>query len=104
MRLRQGDNEYAAGLLKSCAELQSRAESAERKKFTKGQWLVMDGRARFDTDDAAVLEAMGPGVLEQPPRRAAAREWHGYDACLCFCRATVKKNRYAIAEYVEDVI
>lgn len=72
-------------------------------KLTKGQWLVMDGRARFDTDDAAVLEAMGPGVLEQPPRRAASKSWHGYDACLCFCRKTPDPNRYAMAEYVEDV-
>ena len=75
----------------------------ERGKFTKGDWLVMDGRARFDTDAAAVLEAMGPGVLEQPPRKAAAKEWNGYDACLCFCRATENSKVCEVAEYVEDV-
>lgn len=46
VRFRQGDNEYAAGLLKSCAELQSRAESAERRaaeneeRWRKRKWWI----------------------------------------------------------------
>ena len=69
---------------------------------TKGLWLVMDGRARFDTDDATVLECIGPGVLEQVPRKAASRDWHGYDAVLCFA-PTTGKDTYETPEYVEDV-
>ena len=68
----------------------------------KGEWLVMDGRARFDTDDAAVLEAIGTGREDQPPRKAARKEWSGYDAVLCFC-PRISPGMCGVAEYVEDV-
>jgi len=70
----------------------------------KGEWLVMDGRARFDTDEASIMEALGHGREDQPPRKAARSQWQGYDACLCFCPDLPGNGRMCgPAEYVEDV-
>lgn len=70
-------------------------------KGLKGLWVVMDGRARYDPADATVLEAIGEGVLGQPPRRSC-RFWRGHDATLCFCKKIDAKN-VAAPIYVEDV-
>ena len=70
----------------------------------KGEWLVMDGRARFDTDAASIMEALGHGREDQPPRKAARAQWNGYDACLCFCPDLPGGgNLCGPAEYMEDV-
>ena len=75
---------------------------AERKAPRKGLWLVMDGRSRFDVDDATILEACGQGREDNVPRNAASRDWSGHDACLCFSPAN-DDGTYGPSEYVEDV-
>lgn len=57
---------------------------AVSNEHEKGEWLVMDGRARVDTDRASVMEAVGSGVRGQVPRKKV-RHWKDYDVCLCFC-------------------
>ena len=43
------------------------------------EFFVMDGRARFDTSRAAVLEALG----RKPPKQwKLSRDWGGMDAVL----------------------
>lgn len=71
---------------------------------TKVLWLAMDGRARFDTDAASILEVLCDGVLDQPPRKLARREWKDHDACLCY--AIKKPGQHALepAEYLEDIV
>jgi hypothetical protein len=69
----------------------------------KGMWLVMDGRARFDTDAALVMEVLCNGVREQVPVKAARKMWRDQDAVLCFSPATADKGIYGVPEYVQDV-
>lgn len=68
----------------------------------KGFWFVMDGRARFDTDRAVILEALCEGTRHNVPRKAAGREWKNHDATLCFAPQG-DDGVYGPAEYVEDV-
>jgi len=43
------------------------------------EFFVMDGRARFDTERAAVLESLG----RKPPQQwKLSRDWGGMDAVL----------------------
>lgn len=77
----------------------------------KGIWLVMDGRARFDTYEASIMECIGHGRRDQVPRKAARKTWKGHDAVLVFCPdiprpkgTPVGKGEYVgSGEYVEDV-
>jgi len=71
------------------------------KVARKGVWLVLDGRARFDTDAAAILEAVGAGTEDQPPRKAV-RHWRGEDAVLCFCPG-IDEQTCDVPEYKEEI-
>ena len=44
-------------------------------------WLVMDGRAAFDTDSATVFEVLDDGTRDDVPN---ADSWRDHDACLCW--------------------
>ena len=68
----------------------------------RGEWLVMDGRSVHSTDDASVMEALGSGRRDNIPRKAASKEWSGYDAHLCFC-PRIDAKTCGPAEYVEAV-
>lgn len=49
--------------------------SKESQQF---YWFVMDGRAKYAPDEAAVYEAIG----EQEPSKKYLRDWSGMDAAL----------------------
>lgn len=66
----------------------------------KGLWLVMDGRARFDVDEASILEAIH-GVREQVPNKSV-QHWKQHDAVLCFAEDTGAPTP-SRPEYVKDV-
>lgn len=72
-----------------------------------GLWVVMDGRARFDTDEASIMEALHDSPRSDVPRKKARKMWAGHDACICFgeFKGKDKEGRDIISgfEYVEDV-
>jgi hypothetical protein len=71
---------------------------------TKGMWVVMDGRARLDTDAAIVCEVITTnGRRDQVPLKAARYCWRDHDAVLCFAPATSGRDVFGILEYVRDV-
>ena len=69
----------------------------------KGIWLAMDGRARFDVDEATVLEVVCEGVRHEVPRKAAKRRWADHDAVLCFEPKIEGSKTLGPTEYVEDI-
>lgn len=44
-------------------------------------YMVMDGRAKYDTDRASVLCVIGE-ISEKKARREFVNDWSGFDACL----------------------
>ncbi|EFH4993617.1 hypothetical protein JTX50_000875 [Escherichia coli] len=51
------------------------------------EWFVMDGRAKFNTDDAVVYEALG---TKEPSNKKLKRDWGFMGAVLC--RAAITKK------------
>ncbi len=68
------------------------------------EYFVMDGRARFDTDRAVVLEACG---RRKPGNKSLSRDWSGMGAVLV--RAPVLSGQGADGstcgefEYLRDI-
>ena len=63
------------------------------------EYFVMDGRARFDTDRAAVFEALGRNL---PSNKKLRRDWGDMDAVLV--RAPViSDNACGDFEYLKDI-
>ena len=81
--------------------------NARNRRSPTGLWMVMDGRARFDTDEASVLEALCSGSRDNVPRKAASKMWSDHDAVLVFApKIGVSKEGNDLLgefEYVEDV-
>lgn len=69
------------------------------------EWFVMDGRAKFDADDAVVFEALG---TKQPSDKRLKRDWGDMGAVLCRAPITAtSKNGDTTTcgdfEYVRDI-
>lgn len=69
------------------------------------EYFVMDGRAKFDTDDAVVYQALG---TKQPSNKKLKRDWGLMGAVLCRAPVTNKSvNGDTITcgdfEYVRDI-
>lgn len=63
------------------------------------EYFVMDGRARFNTDRAAVFEALGRNL---PSNKKLRREWGDMDAVLV--RAPViSDTACGEFEYLKDI-
>lgn len=69
------------------------------------EYFVMDGRAKFDTDDAAVYQALG---TKQPSNKKLRRDWGLMGAVLCRAAVTSKAANGNTTtcgdfEYVRDI-
>lgn len=68
------------------------------------EYFVMDGRARFDTDSATVLEACG---RKRPSDRYLKRDWGDMDAVLVRAPVTADNSGGGVScgdfEYLRDI-
>ena len=70
------------------------------------EWFVMDGRARFDTESAAVFEACGN---KEPSNKSLRKDWGDMDAVLVRAQVTAKDSTTGDViscgdfEYVRDI-
>ncbi len=70
--------------------------------MSTGQWIVMDGRARYDTDAASIYEVLCQGSRDNIPVKAARKIWKGHDVVLCFA-PIISATMLGPMEYVCDV-
>lgn len=69
------------------------------------EWFVMDGRAKFNTDDAVVFEALG---TKKPSDKKLKEDWGLMGAVLCRAKI-ISKSRSGDTqncgdfEYVRDI-
>lgn len=69
----------------------------------KFEYFVMDGRARFNTDDAAVFEALGQKL---PSDRYLKRDWGEMDAVLVRAPVVIEidgSSNCGDFEYLRDI-
>lgn len=64
------------------------------------EYFVMDGRARFDTERAAVFEALGRSLPQEWKLR---RDWGGMDAVLVRARVLSNLQDCGDFEYLSDI-
>lgn len=69
----------------------------------KFEYFVMDGRARFNTEDAAVFEALGQ---KRPSDKYLNRDWAGMDAVLVRAPVVSESSGHSVCgdfEYLRKI-